>query len=308
MQPGLELVSVSSNESFKAWSHGYPYRTVRWHYHPEYEIHLVTHTTGTFMVGDHVGPFAPGHLVLVGPNLPHNWVSDITPGEVISQRCVVLQFTRENLATATTTFPELMELQGLLSDARRGVEFGSKLCPKVHDLLTALVAATGVRRLVFFLDILDRLARYGSRRLLLSPTYQPDPGGYLAGTMNYVLTYIASHLDDDLSQGKLAAMCGQSPSALSRLFQRHTEMSYSEYVNRLRVDHACHLLMSTSKPISDICYEVGFNNLSNFNRRFLDHKGMPPSRFRAAHLSVATSEATGSFGGFACLGDHRSPV
>lgn len=296
MQPDLELVQVSRNQSFKAWSHGYPYRTVRWHYHPEYEIHLVTHTTGTFMVGDHVGAFAAGHLVLVGPNLPHNWVSDVGPGETVSQRCVVLQFTEESLAAFAVAFPELTDLRELLADARRGVEFGPDLCPGARDLLTALVDASGVRRLVLFLDLLDRLSRDGSRRLLLGPSYRPDPGGYRTGTMNDVLAYIGDHLGDALSEARLAAMCGLSPSAFSRLFRRHTGMSYVQYVQRLRVDHACHLLMSTGRSVADICYEAGFNNLSNFNRRFLAHKGMPPSRFRAAHLSVATRGPAGAGG------------
>ncbi len=308
IQPNLELVRVSSDESFKAWSHGYPYRAVRWHYHPDYEIHFVTHTTDTFMVGDHVGSFAPDHLVLVGPNLPHNWVSDLRSGEAISQRCVVLQFTGGSLAAATIPFPELTDLQGLLLDARRGVEFGSKLCHGARDLLTALVVATGVRRLVLFLDLLDRLARDGSRRLFLSPAYWPDPDRFLPNIMNQVLTYIGDHLESDLSQAKLAAMFGQSPSAFSRLFQKHTAMSYSQYVQRLRVDHTCHLLISTGKPVSDICCEAGFNNLSNFNRRFRDYKGMPPSKFRAAQLSVATSEPASSAGGLARLGSHCSSV
>jgi hypothetical protein len=72
VQPDLEMVDVPRDESFKVWSHGYPYRTVRWHYHPEYEIHLITATTGTYFVGDYVGSFEPGNLVMTGSNLPHN--------------------------------------------------------------------------------------------------------------------------------------------------------------------------------------------------------------------------------------------
>ena len=91
MQPDLEVVAVRRDESFKVWSHGYPYRTVRWHFHPEYEIHLIVATTGKMFVGDHISSFTPGNLVLMGPNLPHNWVSDVPEGETIAQRNLVVQ-------------------------------------------------------------------------------------------------------------------------------------------------------------------------------------------------------------------------
>ena len=83
MEPDLEVVQIRPGESFAAWSHGYPYRTVRWHFHPEYELHLVVATTGRYFVGDFIGEFEPGNLVLTGPNLPHNWVSDIPKGASI---------------------------------------------------------------------------------------------------------------------------------------------------------------------------------------------------------------------------------
>ena len=81
MKPDLEVVQIGRGESFKAWEHGYPFRTVRWHFHPEYEIHHVVATAGRYFVGDFIGEFEPGNLVLTGPNLPHNWVSDVAPGE-----------------------------------------------------------------------------------------------------------------------------------------------------------------------------------------------------------------------------------
>src|SRR3546814_5013324 len=76
VSPDLEVVQIGQAESFKAWEHGYPFHTVRWHFHPEYEIHHVVETSGRYFVGDFIGTFESGNLVLTGPNLPHNWVSD----------------------------------------------------------------------------------------------------------------------------------------------------------------------------------------------------------------------------------------
>ncbi len=115
MQPDLELVAVRRDESFKAWYHGYPYRTVRWHFHPEYEIHLIVATTGKMFVGDHISSFAPGNLVLLGPNLPHNWVSDVPEGETVEQRNLVLQFGQEFVSHCMESFPEWRQVEALLA-------------------------------------------------------------------------------------------------------------------------------------------------------------------------------------------------
>src|SRR3984957_14406662 len=125
-QPDLELVAVPRDESFKVWSHGYPYRTVRWHFHPEYEIHLITATTGKYFVGDYIGNFLPGNLVMVGSNLPHTWVSRVPQGSRVDERGLVLQFDAEFLARATQAFPELRRMEGLLDASRWGVLFAAK--------------------------------------------------------------------------------------------------------------------------------------------------------------------------------------
>ncbi len=126
MEPDLELVQISPGESFAAWSHGYPFRTVRWHFHPEYELHMVAATTGRYFVGDFIGNFAPGNLVLTGPNLPHNWVSDIPPGTSIPLRYRIIQFSEEFVDGAIKALPELAALQPVLESSRRGVLFSSE--------------------------------------------------------------------------------------------------------------------------------------------------------------------------------------
>jgi transcriptional regulator GlxA family with amidase domain len=99
---------------------------------------------------------------------------------------------------------------------------------------------------------------------------------------NKALAYIRERLTEPFSETDLAAIAGQTPSAFSRSFRKHTGFSVVQYVNRLRINLACQLLMSSQElAVIDICYASGFNNLSNFNRHFLAQKGMPPSRFRA---------------------------
>jgi AraC-like DNA-binding protein len=288
-QPDLELVAVPRDESFKVWSHGYPYRTVRWHFHPEYEIHLITATTGKYFVGDYIGNFAPGNLVMMGSNLPHNWVSNVPHGERVDERCLVLQFDAEFVARATTAFPEFRRVEPLLDASRWGLLFSPETGAAVTPVLRDMLGAQGLRRIALFIELFDRLAQGAGPVKLASDAYRADPAHYAQTRINHVLSFIGKNLSQELRESELAALAGQSVSAFSRYFRRHTGVPFVQYVNRLRINLACQLLMSGELSITDICYQVGFNNLSNFNRQFLLLKEMSPSRWRAYQQLNAAS-------------------
>jgi AraC-like DNA-binding protein len=281
VEPDLELVQVHYDQSFKIWSHGYPYRTVRWHFHPEYELHLVTATEGDRYVGDHIGPFCAGDLVLIGPNLPHNWISDVPEGESVEERCLVLQFTGDFIDACIATFPELRFIQPLLQESFRGIRFGAGVAERVGPLMRDLLTASEARRITLFVAILDLIGHDQRRTPLAGPGFQPNPSAYLSKTINFVLQYIARNFTRDLSETDLTRLSGQSVSTFSRSFRKHTGMTFVQYVNSLRIGLACQHLGQAELTITDICYAVGFNNVSNFNRQFLAAKGMPPSKFRA---------------------------
>ncbi|MDX8497790.1 AraC family transcriptional regulator [Mesorhizobium captivum] len=279
MGPDLEVIQIRPGESFAVKWHGYPYHTVRWHFHPEYELHQIVATKGRYFVGDFIGEFEIGNLVLTGPNLPHNWISEVP--ESVPLRCRLIQFSEEFIGGAIGTFPELGAVSPLLDLARRGVLFGKSVSRQVMPLLAEITHAYGVHRISLFMSIMEALSRETSPRVLASENYLPDPSGYMSAGMNQALAYIRENLTQQFNEGDLAAIAGQTPSAFSRSFRKHTGMSLLQYIKRLRINLACQILMSDEQAqISDICFEVGFNNLSNFNRQFLAEKGMPPSQFR----------------------------
>ncbi|MGV8855721.1 MAG: AraC family transcriptional regulator [Devosia sp.] len=281
MEPDLEVVQIRRGESFKAWSHGYPYRTVRWHFHPEYELHHVVATSGRYFIGDYIGEFEPGNLILTGPNLPHNWVSELPEGAVVPLRCRIVQFSEDFIGNAMKVLPELGAFAHVLEQSRHGALFSPATAAEIAPTLQELIDAQGVRRIELFIHIMGSLCRAKDVRTLASSSYLPDPSGYMSIGINKVLAHIGGHLTEAFNEGDLATIAGQSPSAFSRSFRKHTGMALVQYVSRLRINLACQLLMSDdAMPITEICYAVGFNNLSNFNRQFLVQKGMPPSRFR----------------------------
>ncbi|MDP9045156.1 MAG: AraC family transcriptional regulator [Pseudomonadota bacterium] len=293
MTPSLELVGIQQQDSFKAWAHGLPYETVRWHFHPEYELNLITATRGRYFVGDQTGMFEPGQLFMVGPNLPHNWVSDVPDRRPVTERCVVLQFSGKSIRRGIEAFPELAYLERLLADSQRGVLFAPAAAQAAAPLMHALLSVHGFDRVSTFLKLLDLLAQARDSTLLASATFRPDPENYQSSTINQVLIFLATHLGDRLREADVAHYAGMEPTAFSRFFRRHTGMPFVQYLGRLRINRACELLITSNRSVTDICYACGFNNVSNFNRHFLAAKAMPPSQFRRFHELNAVCQAPG---------------
>jgi AraC-like DNA-binding protein len=263
-------------------SHGYPTSLARWHCHDEYELHLITATAGKVFVGDWIGPFQPGQLVLTGPRLPHNWVSMDLPEGGVPLRDLVIQFAHAPLANASKNIPELADVLPLLERAKNGIEFFG-----IGDVAEAhwykVKDASGLRRFTAFCDFLADLAACTDYRLLSSTQLQSD-GDSLA-QIDVVLNRITDRLAEVHSAAAFAAELGMSESRFSRFFRRATGNTFTDFVNRVRVSRACQLLMNTDQQVTHICFEVGFNNVANFNRRFLELKAMTPGEFRKQSLA-----------------------
>jgi AraC-like DNA-binding protein len=281
MSPDLELVHTRQDESFRAWVHGYPHSVAKWHFHPEYEVHVIRASSGKFFVGDFIGDFLPGNLVLTGPNLPHNWVSD--DGAEVPSRDLVLQFSREAVERMVAAFTELSPLLAMLDQASRGLQFPDELGLAITPFMQALSNAHGAHRVTLLMSVLEQLIACADRKLLAGPSYDVNAQRYMSSTINQVLSYIQQNLSGNLREGDVAELSGMSVSSFTRFFKRHTGCTFVQYQNRLRLNEACELLMCSDLSVTDVCYRVGFNNVSNFNRQFLAQKGMPPSKFRALH-------------------------
>jgi AraC-like DNA-binding protein len=233
--PNMGYESSTDVGFVRCLAHGFPTPLARWHYHDEYELHLITATSGKVFVGDWIGPFQPGQLVLTGPRLPHNWVTMDLPEGGVAERDLVIQFTHDPLVQASQTIPDL--------------------------------------------------AACNDYRLLSSAQLQSDNDDTSLDLINDVVNRITEQLAEPHSAAAWAAELGMSESRFSRFFRKATGNTFTDFVNRVRISRACQLLMDTEQQITHICYEVGFNSVANFNRRFLEIKGMKPSDFRRQSLT-----------------------
>jgi AraC-like DNA-binding protein len=277
----LELGYESPDEGgfIRCLSHGFPTPLARWHYHDEYELHLITATSGKVFVGDWIGGFEPGQLVLTGPRLPHNWVTMDWPEGGVAERDLVIQFLHEPLVTASQHMAELREVLPLLNRAKHGIEFFG-LHEKALAHWRRIKASHGLARFGAFCDFLSDLAQCTDYRLLSSAQLQSVDNSAQLDQINAIVNRITNNLTEPLSAATLAQELGLSESGFSRFFRRATGNTFTDFVNHVRVNRACQLLMSSDLLITHIGFEVGFSNIANFNRRFLDIKGMTPSDYR----------------------------
>jgi hypothetical protein len=158
-----ELVPTVPGQSARWHIHDYPGPYCRWNYHPQYEIHLIQHSSGRFIVGDCIDTFAAGQLTLIGSNLPHHWISDTVPGEHVSDRDVVFQFHPTWVAGCRRLVPEFAALDPLLRRAARGLAFDPDTAHAATPHLIAIGDRTGLERLAAIVGLLTA-TRAGSSR------------------------------------------------------------------------------------------------------------------------------------------------
>ncbi|NKB76704.1 MAG: helix-turn-helix domain-containing protein [Gammaproteobacteria bacterium] len=282
--PDLGYEPEGSFHTIRCLEHGAPNPLIRWHYHEEYELHLIVKTSGKLFVGDYIGQFKPGNLVITGPRLPHNWISTdmLEPGVEIRDR--VILFPDKPIRHASKVLPELGETMPLLDRARYGVEFYGmgELAGKYMDRIKG---STGLIRFSIFLQLLSTLAVHQDYQLLSSRQLQSYDDDASLQQISEVVDFVTGNYSSQFTMADLARRWKMTESQFSRYFRRATGNTFTNFVNRIRINKACQMLMESDRYISTICFEVGFNNVANFNRRFMEIKGMTPSNYRRLSCS-----------------------
>lgn len=289
--PSYELMDDHDGLSIIYREHGFPSPLVRWHFHKEYELHLIVASSGKVFIGDYIGNFHPHSLFLTGPNLPHNWISQIDDDENVHKRDMLVNFTDELFEGAHQVFAELKTLAPLLERASYGIEFRCRrTISQATRLLQKIADSTGITRLGHFLILLELLAASEDYQLLSATHSSPVADEHSVDRTNRAVDYIFAHYARELPLEEVAAYLGMKPTYFSRVFKQATGRCYVEFVNRLRISKSCELLADGNKPVTDVCFESGFNNISNFNRRFQQLKGMTPSHYRRLAVQRLTEQ------------------
>lgn len=291
-EPAREVIAHLPTESFRWFEHDYPSPIARWNYHPEFEIHLIRSSTGSYIIGDQIGPFGPGHVALIGSGLPHDWMSDLEPGQTLPNRDVVIHGDPAWLDRCITLMPELHHVRELFETASRGLMFTGATAEMAARELEAIGTTAGAARMAHFFAVLAALAGApSSEKHLIAPEWFVTPHGTEARlAVEAGLAYIFENLAGQVRMSEAARLAHMSEPTFSKYFRRASGLTFSDMVKKLRIANACRLLTRTDDSIAAVALAVGYLNLANFNRQFLSEMGSTPSAFRRS-VSTKASDA-----------------
>jgi AraC-like DNA-binding protein len=250
------------------------------HCHPEYEINVVINTSGTRVIGYFEESFSGLDFVMVGPYVPHVWKSQLEENHVVT-----IQFSPELLNFHIMNKRLFMPIKQLLIDSVQGLHFYGPEAERIKDEIVELTRIQGFHTATMFLNILNSLA-HAPRRKLVNNLHESENLIHRSKSrrISKVCRYIEENISHKITLSDAAKLVNMSDSAFSHFFKKQTSISFITYVNNLRVAKACDLLANTNQSASEICYNCGFNNKSNFIRLFSKRKNMTPIEYRN-HIS-----------------------
>ena len=259
-----------------------PHFTYPWHFHSEYEILYVIEGAGNSFVANNIENFQSGDLALLGSNLPHFWRSDEKYHAKDSQEninYIVIQFSNELLNESLFKFVEFQLISDLLKQSARGIRFLEPFSEKAGKKIIKIARSKGFKQLILLFELLQEFGKTDQYRLLASELYNEQEQNFSNDRMAKVLHYINTSYQQKVELEKVASIANLHPSAFCRYFKEKTGKSLSEYLNNMRLSYACRLILEGNLSISQVCFESGFNNLSNFNRTFKKHTAYTPTEY-----------------------------
>jgi len=293
MKPALEHLPKANKESFVIRDFEYDYYPTPWHYHPEYELVTVTESTGKRIIGDHISDFKPGNLALIGPNIPHIYKNDAAYYEnnpAMKAKSIVIHFTEQSLGNDFLLLPEVAALKSLLEKAAAGLDIFGNTGRSINDKLKEIVSCTGMKRLILLLDILREIAE-SEEVLPITKAAMVGHNEKESARLCKVLDWITANFENDIKLAEAAAIADMHENAFSRFFSLRTRKNFSVFLQELRVQKAAKLLAESKDSVTAICFDCGYNNVSNFNRQFINYYKMNPRQYRKAFVEENKYEA-----------------
>ena len=260
-----------------------------WHAHSEYQLFVVLEGTGTRFIGDSIKSFRPGELILTGPHLPHVWRSDdayFDRNSSVTTAGIVIYMNENFLGDHILEKEEMVLLKKLFTKSMRGLEFyGSKKIQAI-EMMKELVHLQGIPSVIHLLHILEILAGSKEYHYISSKAYDDPFDQHETDRLNKVYEYAFQNFRKKVLLEDLAELLHMTPTSFSRYFTMKNNKPFSRFISEIRIKHACKMVTETDESIAQICYDWGFNTLSNFNKQFKEIMLKKPLQYKKEFLSI----------------------
>jgi AraC-like DNA-binding protein len=254
-----------------------------WHAHSEFQLFVVLEGKGTRFIGDSIRAFRERELVLTGPHLPHLWRSEegyFEKHSSLKAKGIVIYFNENFLGDHMLAKEEMIHIKKLFVRSMRGLEFYGKKKEEVIRLMKELVIMRGVESVIQLLKILHILTGCREYHYISNSSYDNPFKERETDRMNKVYDYALKNFKRKVQLEELAELLHMTPTSFSRYFTMKNNKSFSKFISEIRIKNACKMLAETEQPVSSICYDSGFNTLSNFNRQFKEVMMKKPLEYK----------------------------
>jgi len=285
MRPQLHKLPLSPDSSFIHINWECNYFDKAWHFHKEYELVLIDRTEGTRFIGDKVSYIKDSDLMLIGPNIPHLYrnTEEYYQNKGLVARSSFIHFTDDFLGSSFFGLPEMKLVRRLLDRSSLGLEIVNDANKYVKRQLKEMETLPPANRLIRLMEILVYLSTSKDLEPILSRAFTANNSND-TDKIDTVFQFILKNYKKEIYIEEIAEKLNMSIASFSRYFKHHTRKTFSNYVTEIRISHACRLLMEGNYSISEICYQSGFENLSNFYRHFKKHTGLIPKEYKGRFL------------------------
>lgn len=272
-----EITPIKNDDPFVVLKHKNALFDYPLHFHNEYELNLITDFKGSRTVGDSTEKIEGSDLTLLGPELKHVWKSD----SVISKAAVItLQFQEHFLYSKIMSYSVSKDIKKLLELSKRGISFSNPTKEIIHKKMKLITGNDTFKSFLIFLEILHILSTSNDVKILSSPQSANYNEKRESRRVSLIMNYVKNNYKIPIKLSKVAEMVNMSESAFSHYFKKRTGISFTNYLMDYRLGVVTKYLTETNMPINEVCYEAGFNSLSNFNRAFKKKHNMSPKEFK----------------------------
>lgn len=281
-----EITPIDKEDLFILLNHHQAKFDCPLHFHSDYELNLVMNTSGKRIVGDKIEPFENSDLVLLGPGLPHVWKATTYDNTQV----ITIQFHEQIHSSFLLSKRAYLPIRELLERSQRGISFNGVQFEYFKQKILNLSQSHGFNASLDFFRLLFELANAEDQRFITGPAFDSTLliNETKSRRIEKICNYIENNYQRNITLSEIANMVNMSESAASHFFKKRTYRSFIGYLTEIRIGKASKMLAETTQSISDICYQSGFENLSNFNRTFKKYKHQTPTEYRSLLQKIIT--------------------
>lgn len=278
MKTLIQKIHVEEHQSFACRSYRTPHFETNWHKHEEFELIILAEGYGTALIGDYVGEFKAGDMYFIAGHLPHCFKKQ---HHKVQGCAIVVHFNAAIFGAEFLQLPELKNVQRLL-ERNEGLQLLSKLKKELAPAIVEMQSLKGFQRMVLLLNCLQKIST-SSQCITLTQNFLSN-NSHINPVIEKIIDFSFKRYLQPVTLQEVAEVAEMSIPTFCRFFKKNIKKTYFEFLQDLRISHACKLLASSSSAVMDICYESGYNSWAHFSKQFKQVKKITPSQYRKEFL------------------------